>query len=91
MSKVVSHTREQHRDMILHPLKWPALVLPLTRHNPFDPGNCAVFSPPMGVHSVAADEPIEIRIGTMFQKMSELPRKQYENVDALLDDGWTVD
>lgn len=82
---------EQDRDFILHPNKWPMLILPLTRANPFQPGNTAIFAPPFNVLKVAPDEPIEILIGTLFDKLRELPRKRYDNVDALLADGWVVD
>lgn len=40
----MAHTLDEERDMICHPLKWPMIVLPLKRHNPFKPGNHAVLS-----------------------------------------------
>ena len=82
------------REMILNPGRWPNIVLPLKRGNPFQEGNLAIFAPRipnLGNDVIAEDEPIEILIGTMFDKLSELPRKQYANVDALLADGWVVD
>jgi hypothetical protein len=66
-------------------------VLPLKRKNFFEPGNTAVFTLPLSITSLRDDEPIEIRIGTMFDNLSELPTKTYSNVDALLADGWRVD
>lgn len=83
----MSHTREQHREMILNPDKWPLLYLPLKRAG-FE---CAVFTAPISQHSIPEDQSIEIRIGTIYGKLSELPRKTYTDVDALLDDGWVVD
>lgn len=82
--------REVHREMILHPLRWPQLALPLKRRNPFDAGNTAVFFPGM-TDEIQPNEPIEIRIGTLFDKLSELPVVRYQDVDALLDDDWVVD
>lgn len=79
------------REMILNPREWPNVVLPLKRRNPFQDGNTAVFAPSLNITTIKPDEPIEILIGTMFDKLSELPTKQYENVDALLADGWKVD
>lgn len=79
------------REMILHPMRWPLLVLPLKRDNPFQSGNQAVFCPKLSILEVKEDQPIEIRIGTMFDKFTELPTREYENVDALLADGWRVD
>jgi len=83
--------RAKHREMILNPLRWPNIVLPLKRGNPFDAGNTAVFAPNLGVNTISDDAPIEILIGTLFDKLNELPRKSYADVDALLDDGWIVD
>lgn len=78
------------RDFILKPREWPHLYLPLKRHS--DHGlDTAVFALPLNVMHVKPDEPIEILVGTIFDKLSELPRKRYENVDALLADGWIVD
>lgn len=84
----MSHTREQHREMILNPDKWPLLYLPLKR-----PGlECAFMTAPLSQHSIPEDQPIEIRIGTIFNvPLQALPRKTYTDVDALLDDGWMVD
>jgi hypothetical protein len=82
---------DRDRNFILNPNDWPHLILPLKRKNPFQDGNMAVFAPPISKGSIPEDAPIEILIGTMFDKLSELPRKQYENVDALLADGWKVD
>lgn len=79
------------REMILHPNCWPLAVLPLKKANPFQPGNTAVFAPFLSVTTIRDDEPIEIRIGTLYNKLSELPTKTYSDVDALLDDGWRVD
>ena len=78
------------RNMILNPNDWPHLILPLKRAvtNGIE---CAVFAPPISKGSIPEDVPLEILIGTMFDKLSELPRKRYENVDALLADGWKVD
>lgn len=87
----MAHTLDEERDMICHPLKWPMIVLPLKRHNPFKPGNHAVFIPPLSVEVVEPDAPIKIHIGNMYEKLSELPEKTYPNVDALLADGWRVD
>jgi hypothetical protein len=75
------------RNFILNPNEWPMLILPLKRSG-FE---CAVFAPPISKGSIPEDAPLEILIGTMFDKLSELPRKKYENVDALLADGWRVD
>ena len=62
--------RNRHREMILNPLRWPNIVLPLKRGNPFDAGNTAVFAPNLGVNTISDDAPIEILIGTLFDKLT---------------------
>jgi hypothetical protein len=79
------------KQMILNPMRWPLLVLPLKKSDPFQPGNMAVFAPPLNTERIAEDQPIEIRIGTMYDKLWNLPTISYPNVDALLADGWKVD
>ena len=76
--------------MILNPLRWPHMVLPLKRGNPFDEGNLAVFAPALNVEKVRDDAPIKIHLGNLFN-FKDGPTKTYTDVDALLDDGWRVD
>lgn len=81
--------RNRDREMILKPRNWPMLVLPLKRHK--DGLECAVLAVPMNVMEIAPDATLEIRLGTIFDKLSDAPVKQYADVDSLLDDGWMVD
>jgi hypothetical protein len=84
----MSHTREQHREMILSPLRWPRIALPLVR----DGGGYAVFFPQTNL--VNGEKPIEIIVGAFLYNSDawdDCERKTYTNVDALLDDGWLVD
>lgn len=85
----MSHTLDEERDMICSPDKWPMLVLPLKRSN--NGLETAVLTAPLSVMKIPPAEPITIRIGTMFDNISELPTKTYQDVWALLDDGWRVD
>lgn len=86
MAKVISTDRD--RDMILHPLKWPHTVLPLKRVDDFQ-FDLAVFNPPLGRTEISETEPITVGLYNMFTVGG--PSKTYENVDALLADGWRVD
>ena len=83
----MSESSDRDRNFILTPREWPNIVLPLVRKG----GECAVFAPSLAITHIKPDAPIEILIGNMFDKLSELPTKRYENVDALLADGWKVD
>lgn len=81
-------SRERHRDMILNPLKWPRLVLPLVRRNEFS--DVALFAP--AKNKVDPDKPIKIYFANLWDsKWMERETKEYPNIDALLDDGWVVD
>jgi hypothetical protein len=75
--------------MILTPREWPHLVLPLKKRD--GSMDMAVFAPPAGILDYPEDAEITILIGNMFLPLHTLPQKTYANVDALLDDGWTVD
>lgn len=78
------------KTMIQSPDDWPIWpVLPLKRrseHNKRDLAESSAFvygdPPPDG-------EPITIMLGVIY--MEPLGQRTYPNVDALLDDGWTVD
>lgn len=78
--------------MILNPHKWPMLVLPLKRRNPFEDGNIAYIALPLSKMKISEREGIEIRLGSVYDKnLSGHKRVTYANVDALLEDGWRVD
>jgi hypothetical protein len=79
------------KQMILNPMRWPLLCLPLKKANPMQEGNCAYFAPPISAQKISEDEAITIRIGTIYDNIEACPEKTYENVDALLADGWRVD
>jgi len=79
---------DRERQMIRRPGKWPHLVLPLVRAgNP----DCAVFAPRVGLMTIAEDAEITIYLSNMFMDWTKAETKTYENVDALLADGWRVD
>lgn len=84
---------ERDREMILNPLRWPLLVLPLVRKTETygTDSDLAVFAPGLSVRVIKPDEPIEIRLCNMYGDLKDAPRKEYANVDALLADGWQVD
>ena len=85
-------SRETHKRVILNPGHWPLLVLPLKRYVKGSGQECAIFTGGSLIAlTIPEDAPIEIYIGTIFEPLRNLPRKQYANVDALLDDGWEVD
>lgn len=77
-----------HRDMILHPLKWPNAVLPLKRGSEF-PYDLGVVSVPAGVTEISESDAIKVGLYNLFAVGG--PSHTYENVDALLADGWRVD
>jgi hypothetical protein len=86
----VQHTREDHKQMILDPFKWPHLVLPIKRYVDGMMETGVVYA---GMDKLKEDEPIRIKNNTTI--FGNLPGIQeiitYKNVDALLDDGWVVD
>ena len=82
---------ERDRHMILSPLEWPLLVLPLKRHSKGGLPDAAVFCPPLNRQGISPDDPITIRLCNMFMLNANAPEQTYENVDALLADGWRVD
>lgn len=84
-------TREQDRDMILSPAKWPLLFLPLKRRSVGEGWpELGYLKAPLSVMKLKADEPVTISLGTIFDS-SPRPQRTYQDVDALLDDGWVVD
>jgi len=85
------YPREKHREMILDPFKWPHLVLPIKRYRDGGMETALVYA---GMERLKEDEPIQVKLNTtMFGDLPglESEMKTYENVDALLDDGWVVD
>lgn len=86
----MQHTREDHRNMILDPYKWPHMSLPLKR---FRNGHMETALLWAGMNRLSEDEPLQIKANTtLFGNLPGGPDFiDYDNVDALLDDGWVVD
>lgn len=85
---------DRDREMILNPVRWPMLALPLKRSVMDYPGeNEAVFLPGPSVLKIDEDAAIEIRMCNLYamRNKNDVPTKKYENVNALLADGWVVD
>jgi hypothetical protein len=81
--------RARHRAMILSPLMWPHINLPLKRsHDGPD-------SPDVATLLTATTDPLAefvIDINrSIFGPIGEVKRIMFPNVDALLDAGWEVD
>lgn len=81
----MSQVSQRDRDFILNPYVWPHLHLPLRKPR----GPLAVLM------TATEDEtqPLRILINqTVFGlPLAEVEEKTYDNVDALLADGWVVD
>lgn len=83
--------RERNRMMILSPMSWPHMWLPLKKRNVSGAG-----FPPIAVLGTATkNEKQELKIfinQTVFgSAVGDVEEKTYTDVDALLDDGWIVD
>jgi hypothetical protein len=75
--------------MILDPYRWPHLLLPLKR---YVDGFMQTAIMAAGMEKLDPNKPIEIRNNTtIFGPVGQPEILTYENVDALLDDGWEVD
>lgn len=82
--------RKQDKDMITHPSNWPIWPrLPLKR-----------LLQPMGwpehgfvINRSTTDDYVQPRVylATIFDEKWEDNFLDYEDIDAILDDGWTVD
>lgn len=83
--------RQRNREMILSPYKWPLFYLPLKRKRKGDDG----FPEIALLRSAVSKDtyPLHVDINrTIYGPISgEVKEVVYENVDALLDDGWEVD
>jgi hypothetical protein len=88
----MEHTREEEREMILNPFKWPHLILPLKRFQPGKGLETAILSYPK-MRTIDKNEAITIRTNTtIFGPLAkERTTVTYKDVEALLDDGWVVD
>lgn len=87
--KLDTALRARHRAMILSPLMWPHVNLPLKRpHGGPD-------SPDVATLLTATTDPnAEFQIDlnrSIFGPIGEIERITFSNVDALLDAGWEVD
>jgi len=82
--------RAQDREMILDPFKWPHLVLPIKRMVDGRMQTAIVYA---GMEKLKEDEPIQVKLNTtIFGDVGEDSKlTTFKDVDALLDDGWTVD
>jgi hypothetical protein len=80
--------RQQDKDMILNPDNWPMWPrLPLKRTPQGDRPNCGfVFN---GSTHDDAVQPI-VYLALIFSNVVD-EKLVYQDIDALLDDGWTVD
>lgn len=84
-----SALNEIDRLRILSPTAWPYLFLPLKRFVGA-PGN----APELACLVTGTDDekaPLTIRLANMFDSRTDVPTREYENVDSLLRDGWVVD
>lgn len=83
-----SHSRAEEREMMLSPLKWPHLWLPLKRR-----GRGTVETAVLGTATNDDSQEIEVYIGANVFRIQETGGevKKYKDVDAVLDDGWVVD
>ena len=84
------YTREDHRNMILDPFKWPHLVLPIKRYRDGMMETALVFA---GMEKLKSSDPIQVKLNTTIfgDVLGDPEMKTYKNVDELLDDGWVVD
>ena len=89
MTRLTNEEHERHRKMILDPMKWPVMWLPLKRHREGGGYDVAVLG------TATKDEKQELNIFinlTIFgSEVGDVEEKTYTDVDALLDDGWIVD
>lgn len=77
------------REMILDPYKWPLFYLPLKRKS--EGGGW----PEIALLRLASTDPnvertVEVNM-SCYGPIGEITTLTYENVDALLADGWIVD
>lgn len=87
----MTHTLAEETHMITHPVQWPHMNLPLINR---ETRESAVFGPSLSRTTISEDESITILIGANIwlpSAWSECEQKTYENVAALLADGWRVD
>jgi hypothetical protein len=79
--------------MILDPYRWPHLLLPIKRRAKSQDVGIETAVLAAGMQMI--DENAELTIQSNSTIFGELPGggklKTYDNVDALLDDGWVVD
>jgi len=76
--------REQDAEMIRDPKRWPQWPwLPLKNPRRYNSAEEA-----FGV--LNADEPTRVELRTMYDSKTRKV-ETYESVEAILDDGWTVD
>jgi hypothetical protein len=82
--------RAQDREMIEDPLRWPQLRLPLKNPARYNTERPAFgFLEPVG--ATWGDDPRRpLYLGNIFSG-PDGHTDWYDDVDALLDDGWTVD
>jgi hypothetical protein len=77
--------------MMLSPLKWPHMWLPLKRK-----AHRAEGFPQVAVLGTATSDPaqemeVHINQNIFGDPIGDVEIKKYKNVDAVLDDGWKVD
>lgn len=83
---MTNRTHDQHKAFIQDPDQWPRWPhLPLKRKGSYDIGYLYGDPPPSG-------QPITVHVGgNIYHPGLEATKKVYEDVDAMLDDGWIVD
>lgn len=89
-------TREDHRDMMLHPERWPLHpILPVFRRRP---NSGLLLGKECGL--IHKDAPFTVWLiilggfhndGRPVKSTDEIQSVSYTDVDSLLDDGWEVD
>lgn len=83
----MSRVREEERDMMLSPLRWPLWPwLPIKQ----EPKSRGMLPKIARIYADDTNEgkPITVRFDP---KLNPEENKIYRDVDALLDDGWVVD
>jgi len=84
----MTEVSSRDREMILTPNEWPMIYLPLKRKTDGGWSDVALLRS-------ASTDPEAIRIVeenmTLHGPLGEITTHTYQNVDALLADGWVVD
>jgi hypothetical protein len=78
--------RKQDKDMITHPSNWPIWPrLPLKKAGEWEHG--------FVINTSLEDDTVRPRVylATIFDEVWSDKFVDYEDIDAILDDGWTVD